>query len=157
MSPEARTRWARLLELVAGLAAGIAGLAGLGVYLFAPTISMWTCPGLPQGECLYENFSLYSYLGFGQAYLEPGQRSMVTADQIAAEVLLWVLPFLTVTVGALWDGLRRSRSGRVVLWVGTGQVLVATAVGGFVGTFGMFLPGALLALVASMAARASRQ
>jgi hypothetical protein len=155
MSPGSRTRRARPLALVAGVAAGMAGFAGLGVYLFAPLVPQYVCPGLPQGGCTYEDFSFYQYLGFGQAYLEHG--NIVLAEQFVTAALLWVLPFLAIAVGALWEGTRESPSGRVVLWVGTVEVVVATAVGLFFGAFVMFVPGALLAIVASVAAGAYRR
>lgn len=141
MSPGSRTRWPRLLEVVAGVAAGIAGFSGLGVYLFAPRIPRLFCYGA-LGPCPYR------YLRFVHTQL---------AEQVVAATLLWVLPFLAVAVGAFWDGIRTSLAGRVVLWVGTVEVVVATAVGLFFGAFVMFVPGALLALAASGVAGAYRR
>jgi hypothetical protein len=113
MPPGSRTRWARPLTLVAGVAAGIAGVAGLGVYLFALRYPQVFCLGI-------FGFCTYRYSSFIHTQLP---------EQVVTAKLLWVLPFLTVAVGAAWDATRTSRSGRLVLWVGTGQMLVATALG----------------------------
>jgi hypothetical protein len=144
MSQRPRAAQANALELWTGLAAGIFGFIGLGVYLFVPTLTQSICPTFG-GLC-----NLHSAAKVAQIEL------------VAALFRLWAPLFLVVAVGAIWDGLRRAVLGRVLLWLGTLLLLAVTVPGLYFGRDLhrgnlFFVPGIVFALVASAAAVAYRR
>ena len=157
MSQTQSTLLANPLEMWTGLAAGIFGWIGLGVYVFVPSLTPSFCSSL--GPC-----PLRSAVSFAQPVL------------VAALVRLWGPLFLAVAVGAIWDGRRRALLGRVLLWLATLLLLAVTVPGLFyvsthfssginyanasTGTFRgnlFFVPGIVFAVAASVAAVASRR
>jgi hypothetical protein len=94
-------------------------------------------------------------------------------------IRLWAPLFVAIAVGAIWDGLRRALLGRLLLWLATLVLLVATVPGLFVverhygpgiyntfasgGTWDIhrgnlfFVPGMALALAACIASAVRRQ
>lgn len=142
MATESRTRSAQSLELGAGVAAAVTGLAGLWAYLYLPSMPHAFCGGA-DGMCISESVGLLE---------------AAPSEQVVTAVVLWMLSFLAVGVGAYWDYARPSLSARVLLRVGTVQAVVATAAGLLFGpAFIIFVPGAVLALTSSVTAGAHRR
>jgi hypothetical protein len=150
MSQRPRTAAANLLEVWIGLAAGIFGVIGLGVYVFVPSQTRSFCSSL--GSSL--GSSLESSLGPCPVH-SAAQYTLPTL--VAALLSLWGPLFLAVTVGALWDGFRRALLGRALLWLGTLLLLGVTVPGLFVGGNRFFVPGMVFAVAASVTAVAYRR
>jgi hypothetical protein len=150
MSQRLRTAPANPLEVWMGIAAGIFGVLGLGVYVFVPSQTRSFCSSI--GAAL--GSSLHHHLG--QCPVNSAAQSTQPV-LVAALVQLWGPLFLAVAVGALWDGWRRALLGRALLWIGTLLLLAVTVPGLFVGGNHFFVPGLVFALAACVAAVAYRR
>jgi hypothetical protein len=130
MSQRPRTAPANPVEVWMGLAAGIFGVIGLGVYVFVPSQTRSFCSSLGSslGPCPVHSVAQYTLPAL-----------------VAALLSLWGPLFLAVAIGTLWDGLRRALLGRVLL-------LGVTVPGLFVGGNRFFVPGMVFAVAASVAA-----
>jgi hypothetical protein len=132
-----------------GVAAGIFGVIGLGVYVFVPLQIRSFCSSLGSslGSCVGSSLGLCPVHSAAQSTLPN-----LVANLVAALLRLWGPLFLAVAVGALWDGWRRALLGRALLWIGTLLLLAVTVPGLFLGGNRFFVPGMVFALAASVAA-----
>ena len=121
----------RRIELVCGVLAGIAGLAGVWVFFY-----------LPIGEQCSSNS--------GSEVCSP--ISYVAANGAGSAVPYWLVfgAFcLIVVLGAVFHSLSGRGAWSGALWTGAALLLASCIFGGF--SIGLFLvPGALLALVAAI-------
>jgi hypothetical protein len=125
--------FARRLEAICGVLAGILGLAGLGVGLFAPLATQCTSTTGGQSGCTM--VSLAQVQGLGSLILP---------------IEIFGLLSLAIALFALWHSYTANGLGLVLLWV-TALLFVFNSFLALL-SIGLFLaPADILALVAAMA------
>jgi len=122
----------RRIELVCGVLAGIAGLAGVWVFFYLPIGTECTSSSSGSNVC--------------------APISYVAANGAGSAIPYWLVfgAFcLIVILGAVFHSLSGRGAWNGVLWTGAVLLLASSILGGF--SIGFFLlPGALLALVAAI-------